>query len=297
MFIREHILPLNTVIVGGASLLAILDLLVPKTEAASRAITTATGCLAAFLLISTIFPKPVDKALVALGYAVGPRDASQRKAWRRPAWGIALALLLCFTAVGAGSVRSADKGGLLASSFPAMRELQEGLLSLGRDIASVQAGVDKANAKLDTLVDGQNDPQRSLATRGYPINSSGLMQAIKMGDEAAAGLFAKINLPVEREGVALLLLSGPQDWNAKVASALDASMFKGREACPAPSHADGVKEPAKERLGVFARLCGKDRLVAYLRDALAKPMPANADAYTQAKRSAQERNLSILAGL
>lgn len=137
-------------------------------------------------------------------------------------------------------------------------------------------------------------PRRALASRGYPVNSSGLMQAIKQGDALGAELFARIDLPVERAGGTLLLLSGPQPWNPKVADALSPAMFRGSEACVHPLFSDDVKEPVDERLRAYVRLCGKEKLSAYLNDSLSKPQPANADSGMTAKRKAQQRNLAIL---
>lgn len=295
-FVREHLLPLNNVIVGGASLLAILDLLVPRTEAISRIVATAAGSVAALLVASIFFPKAVDRSLIALGYSSGPRPSSAKPAWRRPAWIMAIACLLCFAAVAAASVARADKGGILASAFPTLKTLQADMLSLHRDIASVQAGVDQANAKLDTLVDAEKDPQRALTSRGYPINSSGLIQAIKVGDAGAAALFAKIDLRVESVGVTSLLLHG-DPWNAELAAALKPSMFQRADACAGPFYTDGIKEPVGERLSTYVRLCGKEKLSAYLANALSKPLPANAGSYLAGVRAIQERNQALLNSL
>lgn len=264
-FIKNHLIIVNNLIAASCFAVGALDFLAPKLWLLPRIVYSCTAALAAAMLFAALMP-----ALAARIQArfFGP-PPSNAPLWRRGGWQFAFALLCVVSVVGFASVAKASSGGLAASQFSAVRDLQAELLS-------IRSGVADANAKLDVLIDGQNDPRRALASRGYAVNSSGLMEAIKQGDRQAVGLFVDIKLRVERTGVTDILLLGPQEWDQRIADMLDPAMFKGPEGCVHPSTTALAKEPLAERIRTYARLCGKEPLAAYLSQRLADPLPANA---------------------
>ena len=148
-WLREHIVPINNLVLISTSVTAVCDFFTPRSLSFNRGLYTITAAIALILIIAAFFPKYVDKALAALGYEA--RASGKTPVWQSPVWMFLVVLLLIFSTIGFASVAKASEGGLLASKFTSVKSAQEVLLSLKQDVAEVKAGVDSANIKLDSV--------------------------------------------------------------------------------------------------------------------------------------------------
>ncbi|MDY0747931.1 hypothetical protein SNE35_25745 [Paucibacter sp. R3-3] len=285
-FVRTHLLVVNNVIAASCFAVGALDFLAPKLWLLPRIIYSATATLALAMLIAALMPGLASRIQARF---FGPAP-SHVPLWRRGVWQFGFALLCVVSIVGFASVAKASAGGLAASQFPAVRDLQAELLSIRSGIADVSSGVGQANAKLDVLVGAESDPRRALASRGYSISHNGLKEALGQGDEQAVAWFAQIKVPIRDEGV-MGHLVGDQPWNPRIAALLDPAMFSDPAAC-VPQWIYYVSEPVDERLRAYARLCGKDKLSG-LRAELNYYIPRS----QPDKREKLQRMLAVLASM
>ncbi len=295
-FVRGHLTPINQVVAGSATLVALLDFMSPRLSVAPMVVYSITAAIAGLMLLAAIAPGLADRLISVMGGVVGTRGSVPL--WRRPAWQVGFAVALGVSILGWASVARAAQGGLIASQFPAARSIQEQLLGLRRDTADIKRGIDAANGKLDILVGDSKDPRKDLVASGYQVNDSGLMRAIKQGDARAVGLFARIGYPVASQGPMAVVLNGDQPWDGGLAASLPASMFSDPAACAEPASLLNypLRPPAAERVATFKRLCGSDHAIAMLRQNIADDARSPAVNDQQARmQAARKTNLALLA--
>ena len=293
-FVRGHLLIVNNVVVAAGTLVGALDFLAPRLSLAPVIIYSMTACLALLMLLAAVAPGLVGRLMSAVGGAGGLGGSTPL--WKRPAWQVAFAILLGVSILGWASVAKASQGGLIASQFPAAKSLQESMLGLRRDVADIKQGVDSANGKLDILVGDSKDPRKDLVASGYPFNDSGLMQAIKQGDQRAAGLFVKAGYVASYEGPMAVILNGDQAWHGDVVALLPKSMFAAEPTCREGTLLNyELKPPAAERIEAFKRLCDVGPWIAMLRRNIAQDQltPSPNDQLTR-YRIARKSNLALL---
>lgn len=253
-FIRHHLTMVNAVVLFASTLVAAIDFLSPKLAGVPTIIYSVTAMLVVAMLAAAVFPVAVGKVLSKLGFGL---EMGGMPLWKRPAWRLCLLGLVGVSLAGFASVAHASQGGLIASSIPAVKSLQESLLRISRDVADIKQGVDAANAKLDALVAGSLDPQKDLVARGYAYDANGLMKAIKQGDRNAVALFVRAGYRVDKRGPISVLLNGSHPWDEELAGLLSPAMFENPEACKARSLLQWeLKPPAAARQAAFNRLCG-----------------------------------------
>jgi hypothetical protein len=149
-FVRNHLAIVNGLVLASGTLVSVLDFLAPKLSILPKLVYSTTAAIVALMILAALAPALVEKALSLVGLAA--RRSGGKRLWRRPAWQIAVVLLGAVTIAGFASLAKAADGGYMAGKFPAVRSLQESLLSLQRDVADVGAGVRQANEKLDRVV-------------------------------------------------------------------------------------------------------------------------------------------------
>ena len=294
-FVKAHLLVANNICLATGTLVATLDFLAPKRWMAPAIVYSATATLLALMVFAAAAPALFNRLASALGW---PPTRLGDPLWRRPLWQFCVAILAGVSIVGFASVARADRGGLAAGAIPAVRSLQESLLGLPRDVADIRTGVDSANAKLDVLAERSLDPQRDLASLGYPYDDHGLTKAIKQADARAVGLYVQAGYKAEDRLPMLNLLNGGQEWSAQIAAMLPRSMFAGRQACDEAGLLNGrMKAPADERIAAFKRLCPVDKAIHSLRSRieLDKATPAASDEAAK-NYEARKRNLAALLG-
>lgn len=161
-FVRGHLLIVNNVVLACGTLVGALDFLAPRLSLLPRLLYSCTALLAIAMIGAALAP-----ALAARVWAMAGRTWpwSGGPLWRRPGWQLLVAFLIGVSIVGFASVAKAAQGGLIASSFPAARSLQEDLLSMRADVADIKSGVGDANAKLERIeraVDPSNAADRCV---------------------------------------------------------------------------------------------------------------------------------------
>lgn len=218
-FVRTHLLVVNSLIAFSCALVAALDFLAPKLWMLPRITYACTAALATAMLLAAFMPGLAGRIQARF---LGSKP-SEIPLWRRGGWQFMFVALSAVSIVGFASAAKASQGGILASTFGPVRNLQEQLLSLGADVAAVKAGVEQANAKLDRLADAA-DP--SLAAD----RCADLECAISNGahPEAIRKLFAKgAKIPGDPVMQGQLLLWAATSQSAGRLEALDVLIRNG----------------------------------------------------------------------
>ena len=253
-----------------------------------------TACLTLLMLLAAFAPGAAARLISAAGGAAGL--GGSMPLWRRPAWQIAMAILLAVSIIGFSSVARASQGGLIASQFPAAKSLQDSLLGLRRDMADIKQGVDSANGKLDILVGDSKDPKKDPVASGYAYDDGGLSKAIRQGDRRAGGLFVKAGYRATYLVPIGTILNGDQRWDAELVALLPQLMFADKATFAQGSLLNGeLKAPAAERIAAFKRLCDPAPWEAMLRSNIAQDRLTTSpnDRWTR-MRAARKSNLALL---
>lgn len=159
-FVCRHLTIINSLAVVCGTLVGALDFMAPRLSILPRLLYTGTALLALAMIGAALAP-PLAGRLWALAGKPWPQQAGPL--WRHPVWQLLVVILVGVSIVGFVSVAKAAQGGLIASTFPAARSLQEDLLSMRADVSDIKTGVGEANAKLDriaTSVDPANAADR-----------------------------------------------------------------------------------------------------------------------------------------
>ena len=142
-FIRDHLIPINTLIAFAVFTVGALDFFKPMAPHSLPVIIySATALLALVLFVAGLLPaKPRARA-----------DADPAKPWKplrqRPGWILGVSLLALITGLGWASYAKASEKGLIADSFSSVAAVQAAL-------AKLQSSADTADAKLDVIIEKQ----------------------------------------------------------------------------------------------------------------------------------------------
>jgi hypothetical protein len=290
-FVKDHLMYVNNVILVATTLVGFLDFLVPKTPNLSRTVYACTTLLVVLMLISAFAPAFFAKAMHVVGMTANRADMVPL--WKRPLWLCVVALLIGVSVIGAASIAKANQGGLVASNFPEVRQLQNSILALQADTTAIRQGVDSANGKLDILVANSQDPQKDVVARGYAYDSAGLSRAIEQGDRTAVGLFVKAGLKVDRIYPINRIVAGQQQWDPAIALLLKPEMFRHPLACD--QNPSWAKEPFEERVLEFKRLCGAETSIAKFEPQIRRLEAINPrDEYREKELAQYKRALAVL---
>ena len=142
-FIRDHLIPVNTLIAFAVFTVGALDFFKPMAPPALPVIIySATALLALVLFIAGLLPaKPRAQ-----------EDGAPAKPWKplrqRPGWILTVSLLALITGLGWASYARASDKGLIADSFSSVAVVQAAL-------AKLQSSADTADAKLNVIIEKQ----------------------------------------------------------------------------------------------------------------------------------------------
>ena len=270
-FIKDHLIPVNTVIAFSVFMVAGLDFLKPLAPGIVLAIYSATGILALALFLAGAMPARVAGSTEE---AVA-RGGKTRRLHRSPAWALGTALLTLITLFGWCSHAKAGDKGFIAGNWGAARSLQAALGDLQGRVAEVQRGTDTANAKLDEVLSKQTSPSPSAGGDACPdfqcalgmgASEAALKRLLDRGAQlptdpafigstfdriikarsgsrmAVAGIYLDAKaLPDINERAAMVALHEPRDLRA-VGATLPRELrdrvgeiFTGRNACATPT--------------------------------------------------------------
>lgn len=195
--IREHLIPTNTVIGLGMTLVAMTDLLAPSLVPIATAVRNAAAVLAVCLVMAALWPGAVDRLLVLSGLmSATTANAGSAAWWRRP-FSRRLLVPAVFVAVALSATLSlASSGGVIASQVPSLRSLQRQLLGLQSDVTVIGQGVAKANVTLDAMAAREQSVQDQMAASPLAIGLLELQGAgtrNKAGDDRPARMAVYLN--------------------------------------------------------------------------------------------------------
>lgn len=293
-FVREHLAIVNGLVLTAGSVVAVLDFLAPRFMLLPLIVYSATAGVVVLMALAAVAPLLVSKALGAIGLAF--KRPSGAPLWRRPAWQAAMAVFLLATVAGFASIARADQGGLIASRWPAARELQASVLGIRHELAGIGQEVRQANQKLDLIVADSRDPQKDLVARGYSYDDMGMVKAIRQADLRALSLFSQAGYRATSSSPLSVLL-GAEKWEPAVVAALPRSMFGGGEACAQATYFfEELRPPGADRLRAFARLCDTKPAQAILKGAIERDATKTPPTEWHARQAkARVENLAALA--
>ena len=145
-FIREHLIPLNNIVLLAGSVVASLDFLAPRLSILPKIVYSATGGFACVLLLAAFTPGVLNRSVAAVMRAT---DAKSLRA--SPPWQISVVILALITLLGGVSIAKADAGGMIASSSSVAAGWQSSLLGLQATADEIKSSTDRANKKLDVI--------------------------------------------------------------------------------------------------------------------------------------------------
>ena len=166
-FIRDHLIPVNTLIAFSVFVVGGLDFFRPLVPPSLPVIIySGTALLALLLLAAGLVNAPSPAS------ANQPDLKSPKRLRERPWWALGISFLALVSGLGWASYAKASDKGLIADYFSSAAAVQTAL-------AKLQASADSADAKLNAIIDKQGSA--TLAGDGCPT----LDCAVSMGASEA----------------------------------------------------------------------------------------------------------------
>ena len=171
-FVKEHVIPLNSVIAMAVTVAAVLDFLAPQAAylawlsyALAGLVMLAMGLEVRSQRMATSSNSWCTSVLNRLRAPPGPL-------WKSPAWQVIGIIALLALALGQASKAHSKTGGLIASAMPNLRNVQVLLLDLRNDTQRIQATLDGVDSKVasiqNSLESALDDPMERLMQGDYP---------------------------------------------------------------------------------------------------------------------------------
>jgi len=175
-FVREHVIPFNSVIAMSITVAAVLDFLAPQAPY----LAWLSYVLAAMVLLAMVLEVRAQRPGVMGGawyvQLLGRLRAPPGPLWKSPAWQVIGIIAAIALVLGQASRARADSGGLIASAAPNLRNVQMLLLGLKEDTQRIQATLEGVGTKVDSIhtsIDGlqgvlAKEPIEYLMEGDYP---------------------------------------------------------------------------------------------------------------------------------
>ena len=171
-FVKEHVIPFNSVIAMAVTVAAVLDFLAPQAAylawlsyALAGLVMLAMGLEVRSQRMATSSNSWCTSVLNRLRAPPGPL-------WKSPAWQVIGIIALLALALGQASKAHSKTGGLIASAMPNLRNVQVLLLDLRNDTQRIQATLDGVDSKVasiqNSLESALDDPMERLMQGDYP---------------------------------------------------------------------------------------------------------------------------------
>ena len=176
-FVREHVIPFNSVIAMAITVAAVLDFLAPQAPY----LAWLSYVLAAMVLLAMVLEVRAQRPGVAGGAwyvrLLGRLRAPPGPLWKSPAWQVIGIIAAIALVLGQASKARAYSGGLIASAAPNLRNVQLLLLDLKEDARRMQAVLDGVDTKVDSIHASMGnmeaaltkDPLEALMEGDYPF--------------------------------------------------------------------------------------------------------------------------------
>ena len=142
-FIKDHLIPVNTLIAFAVFTVAALDFFRPMAPPSLPLIIySGTTLLALGLFFAGMLPSAASRR--------GDGDSEPKKPLRqKPGWVLSVSLLALITGLGWASYAKASDKGLVADSWGSAAAIQSALVKL-------QSSADRADEKLTAIIENQN---------------------------------------------------------------------------------------------------------------------------------------------
>lgn len=176
-FVREHVIPFNSVIAMSITVAAVLDFLAPQAPY----LAWLSYVLAAMVLLAMVLEVRAQRPGVMGGawyvQLLGRLRTPPGPLWKSPAWQVIGIIAAIALVLGQASRARADSGGLIASTAPNLRNVQVLLLGLKEDTQRIQATLEGVGTKVDSIhasIDGLQgvlvkEPIEYLMEGDYPF--------------------------------------------------------------------------------------------------------------------------------
>ena len=153
-FIKDHLIPVNTLIAFSVFTVAALDFFRPMAPPSLPVIIySGTALLALGLFIAGLIPERAPSSKDA------PTTERRKPLRQKPGWILGVSLLALITGLGWASYAKASDKGLIADSWGSAAAIQTALVKL-------QSSADRADEKLTVIIEKQNSA--TLAGDGCP---------------------------------------------------------------------------------------------------------------------------------
>lgn len=187
-FIRERIVPINAVIALSATLALVLDFISPKAPYLAWVSYGLCGIVLACMVLELIAPEKINTWLTTPAQGLSKQCQrlwmERRPVWNSPAWQALAVIAVVATVIGAASKAKANDGGLLASTFPAVRNYQA-------SFSSLQDALDDLNKKIDgAQFGGIKDAAEALSTGDFKTLQRFLKKGEPLPNANATGEYA-----------------------------------------------------------------------------------------------------------
>jgi hypothetical protein len=187
-FVRERIVPINAVIAISATLALVLDFISPKAPYLAWVSYGLCGIVLACMALELIAPEKVNTWLKTPAQGLSKQCQrlwmERRPVWNSPAWQALALVAAVATVIGSASKARAYEGGLLASTFPAVRNYQA-------SFSSLQDALDDLNKKIDgAQFGGIKDAAEALSTGDFQSLQRFLKKGEPLPNANATGEYA-----------------------------------------------------------------------------------------------------------
>lgn len=150
-FVREHVIPFNSVIAMSVTVAAVLDFLAPQAPY----LAWVSYALAALVLLAMALEVRALRSGATSGAWYVQLLARLRPPpgplWKAPAWQVVAIIAAIALVLGQASRARADSGGLIANLAPNLRNVQALLLGIKGDTQRIQTTLDGMDTKVDSI--------------------------------------------------------------------------------------------------------------------------------------------------
>lgn len=171
-FVRDYIIPFNSIIAMAVTVVAVLDFLAPQ----GAYLAWFSYALAGVVMLAVALEVRCQRAK-GTGSSWDARLLNRMRKppgplWKSAAWLVIGTISILALILGQASKAQADTGGLIASAAPNLRNVQTLLLGLREDTQRIQDkldGVDSKVASIQTSLEAAlDDPMERLMQGDYP---------------------------------------------------------------------------------------------------------------------------------
>ena len=165
-FVKEHVIPFNSVIAMAVTVAAVLDFLAPQAAYLAWLSYELAGLVMLAMGLEVRSQRMATSSNSWCTSVLNRLRAPPGPLWKSPAWQVIGIIALLALALGQASKAHSKTGGLIASAMPNLRNVQVLLLDLRNDTQRIQATLDGVDSKVasiqNSLESALDDPMERL---------------------------------------------------------------------------------------------------------------------------------------